>query len=89
MFLILKAFNLFSLFNKKKNTKKKQRLFVGLKPYMLYFSSRFCRAQKVDKKNTHIAYTHKDPPRTQTISLSHTDTHARTHRQVGPCAYRH
>lgn len=60
---------------------KKQRLF-GLKPYMLYFSSRFCRAQKVDKKNTHIAYTHKGLPRTHTPYLTHRHTCARAHTQT-------
>lgn len=67
--------------------KNRETVFVGLKPYMLYFSSRFCRAQKADKKNTHIAY--KGP--THTHPVSHTDTHSRahTHRQAGPCAHRH
>lgn len=63
--------------------KHKETVVVGLKPYMLYFSSRFCPAQKADKKNTHIAY--KGP--THWHTLTHTLTH--THGQAGPCAHRH
>lgn len=54
--------------------KHKETVVVGLKPYMLYFSSRFCRAQKADKKNTHIAYKGPTHPHTLTHTQYHTHT---------------